>query len=181
MISNNFDDRLRESLNRFGDAALYLDSALEDGVPAFLLALADCLDARDGASLAAGENRLEQDKTRESLTLNGDPSLRAVETILSAFGLRLSVVPIPADRRYGTISGYRMNYRWNEAQGLYFGRIPALPGCEAYSETIEDLKTAMAETIEEWIAVARRYHRPIPPPQDAPIESDALLETSITR
>jgi probable addiction module antidote protein len=92
----SFSDCLEASLKDPGEAAAFLDAAMEDGDPAvMLLALRHVARAHGMAEVTRradmGEKTLFQ-----SLSEKGNPTLATVSKVLHAVGLRLSVTPVTA-------------------------------------------------------------------------------------
>ncbi|MBI1389111.1 MAG: putative addiction module antidote protein [bacterium] len=76
-------------------AALYLEECLADGdMELFKLALKNVADARlGGMSALAEKTNLGRESLYKSLSKAGNPKLETLEKILSAIGLRFSIVP----------------------------------------------------------------------------------------
>ncbi len=78
------------------EAADYLNAAIEDGDPTFLLrALRNVADSAGGMSHLARRTGLSRESLYKSLSKDGNPRLSSLEAILRALGLRLSVQPLP--------------------------------------------------------------------------------------
>ncbi len=83
--------RLLKDLANPEYAVGYLDAALEDGdQQVFLLALRDVAEAR-GLSQVAREAGLNRENLYRILSLNGNPQLSSLTTLLRSLGLRLSI------------------------------------------------------------------------------------------
>lgn len=52
-----------------------------------------------------------------------------------------------------TIKGYEYSIKWSEEDKYYIGNVPALPGCMADGETVEELCTELEKCIELWLEV----------------------------
>ena len=78
-------------------AAMYLEECLADGdIELFKLALKNVTDARLGGMTAlARETNLGRESLYKSLSKTGNPRLETLTKVLSASGLRLSIVPEP--------------------------------------------------------------------------------------
>ena len=76
-------------------AAIYLEECLMDGdIKLFKLALKNVADARLGGMTAlAEETSLGRESLYKTLSKTGNPKLETLTKILSAAGLRLSIVP----------------------------------------------------------------------------------------
>jgi len=91
MLTKSYRDSLLESLQDQGEAAAYLDAALEDeDSRVFLLALRDVAEAR-GISHVAAEADLNRESLYRMLSEEGNPRLSSLDALLRALGLRLAV------------------------------------------------------------------------------------------
>lgn len=87
---------LKEALADPGEAAAYLNAALEDGSQdVFLLALRDVASAR-GVSNLARATSLNRENMYRILSKHGNPQLSSLTALLDSLGLRLAVEPKPA-------------------------------------------------------------------------------------
>ena len=79
-------------------AAMYLEECLADGdIELFKLALKNVTDVRLGDMTAlANETNLGRESLYKSLSKSGNPRLETLTKVLSASGLRLSIVPKPS-------------------------------------------------------------------------------------
>ena len=80
------------------EAAGYLNAALEeDDLPTFLVALKDVIDAGMGMSGLSEATHLHRVSLYKMLSEQGNPTLKSLEAVLSALGLKLQI----AQRREG--------------------------------------------------------------------------------
>jgi probable addiction module antidote protein len=87
--SVSYDQGLKEALADPGEAAAYLNAALED---VFLLALRDVAGAHGLAKLAR-ETSLNRENMYRILSEEGNPQLSSLKALLDSLGLRLAVKP----------------------------------------------------------------------------------------
>lgn len=86
-----YEEILLEDLKDPAEAAAYLQAALEDEVPAvFLLALRQVAQAQ-GMTNVARKAHVGRESLYKTLSENGNPELRTINSLLHAMGLRLSV------------------------------------------------------------------------------------------
>ncbi len=91
---------LLEWLRDSGNAAAYVEAALEEGDAAGLLqALRNVAESRGGISQIAQKTGLNREALYRTLSKSGNPQLRNLTAILGATGLRLSVQPSEAKVR----------------------------------------------------------------------------------
>jgi len=91
--SVNYEQGLKESLADPGEAAAYLNAALEDGSQdVFLMALRDVADAR-GLTHLARETSLNRENMYRILSEKGNPQLSSLTALLDSLGLKLAVEP----------------------------------------------------------------------------------------
>ncbi len=89
--STRYEDILLEDLKDPAEAAAYLQAALEDEDPAvFLLALRQVAQAQGMANVAR-KAHVGRESLYKTLSENGNPELRTINSLLHAMGLRLSV------------------------------------------------------------------------------------------
>ncbi len=94
------DDFMRERLADAEFAAGYLQAALEDGEPGvLLLALRRIAEARGGMAKLAQATGLTREALYRTLSATGNPRLSSLAAILTATGLRLTVVAAERPRR----------------------------------------------------------------------------------
>lgn len=85
---------LLDWLKDSGNAAAYVEAALEEGDAAGLLqALRNVAEARGGVAQIAQQTGLNREALYRTLSRRGNPQLKSLAAILEATGLRLSVVP----------------------------------------------------------------------------------------
>lgn len=86
-----YEEVLLEDLKDPAEAAAYLQAALEDEDPAvFLLALRQVVQAQ-GVTNVARKAHVGRESLYKTLSENGNPELRTINSLLHAMGLRLSV------------------------------------------------------------------------------------------
>lgn len=74
------------------NAAAYVEAAIEEGDPAFILqALRDIAEAHGGVARIAEKTGLNREALYRTLSRRGNPQLKSLTAILDATGLRLSV------------------------------------------------------------------------------------------
>ena len=87
---------LLERLGGREDGGLgYLNACLEEGgIPSFLTALKDVVDARIGMTKLAGQSGMSRPTLYNALSSDGNPRLKNFSQIIDALGFRLSLVEI---------------------------------------------------------------------------------------
>lgn len=60
---------------------------------------------------------------------------------------------------------YSMVIAWSDEDEAYIVTVPELPGCRTHGATRAEAIVMGEEAIAGWLAVARRWGRPIPPPR----------------
>jgi len=88
--SKSYKDGLYRRLRDNAEAMNYLQAALEDSQPAFLVALKNVLDARKVAAVARASN-VSREHIYQMLSDEGNPTLNSLQKILHALGLRLTI------------------------------------------------------------------------------------------
>jgi probable addiction module antidote protein len=71
---------------------VYLEEALQDGVPNFLLALRYVVQANKGMTAIAEETDLGRESLYKTLSEAGNPNFATIEKILKSLGMRLTIV-----------------------------------------------------------------------------------------
>jgi probable addiction module antidote protein len=90
--TESYRESLLESLRNPDEAAHYLDACLDDEDPrVFLLALRDVADSRGGIRALSRDTGLNRESLYRMLSKSGNPSLKSLDEVLTAFGLRLAV------------------------------------------------------------------------------------------
>lgn len=85
---------LIEALKSPGEAAAYLNAALEDGDRGtFLLALRNVAEANGGMTVVAEKARLNRESLYRTLSRRGNPEIRTLFSLLHGVGLRLNITP----------------------------------------------------------------------------------------
>ncbi|NGX54506.1 MAG: hypothetical protein KR126chlam2_00117 [Chlamydiae bacterium] len=96
----NYKKHLLEQLKDHEEAASYLNAALQDDDPhVFLLALRDIAEAQGGMSWLAEQADLNRESLYRTLSLRGNPRFFNLLSVLSAFGLELSINTISKRKR----------------------------------------------------------------------------------
>jgi probable addiction module antidote protein len=89
--SRPFSETLREVLKDPEQAALYLETCLEEGdMELFAVALKDVADAHGGMDYLSEVTHLNRE-TLSTLAKDGDPLLGTLRRVLGAMGLRIGV------------------------------------------------------------------------------------------
>jgi len=90
-VTEKYENNLKEDLRDPVEAAEYLNAALEDGsLEVFLMALKDVADAK-GISEIARETKLNRENLYRILSIQGNPKLKSLNSVLHSVGLKLSV------------------------------------------------------------------------------------------
>ena len=96
----NYKEHLLEQLQDPGEAAAYLNAALQDDDPqSFLLAMRDIAEAQGGMTRLAKDSDLNRENLYRTLSMNGNPRFFNLIAVLDAFGLELSIHPRPKRRQ----------------------------------------------------------------------------------
>ncbi len=77
---------------------VYLEEALSDGLPNFLLALRNVVQANQGMTAVAQETALGRESLYKALSEDDNPHLATIEKVLNALGMRLSILPAIASK-----------------------------------------------------------------------------------
>ena len=94
--TRDYKEHLLESLKDPEEAAAYVNAAMEDNdLQVFLLALRDVADAQGGIGDLAKKTDLNRVSLYRTLSKTGNPRLSGLKSVLEAFGLCLSVIPLP--------------------------------------------------------------------------------------
>ena len=90
-VTEKYENNLKEDLLDPIEAAEYLNAALEDGSQeVFLMALKDVANAK-GISEIARETKLNRENLYRILSIQGNPKLKSLSSVLHSVGLKLSV------------------------------------------------------------------------------------------
>ncbi len=90
-MTEKYVDNLKEDLLDPAEAAEYLNAALEDGSQeVFLMALKDVANAK-GISEIARLTNLNRENLYRILSINGNPKLKSLNSVLHSVGLKLSI------------------------------------------------------------------------------------------
>lgn len=60
---------------------------------------------------------------------------------------------------------YSMRFEWDPEDRIYVVSVPELPGCRTHGATYEEAATKGRDAIASWVAAARHWGTPIPPPR----------------
>lgn len=60
---------------------------------------------------------------------------------------------------------YSLVIAWSDEDGLYVVTVPELPGCLTHGATHAEAVRQGEDAIATWLATARRFGDPIPPPR----------------
>ncbi len=69
----------------------YLQDALDDGIPSFLVALADVVRANKGMGKLAEETSLARESLYRSLSENGHPQFSTIHQVLHSLGMQFTI------------------------------------------------------------------------------------------
>jgi len=92
----SYRDMVKDFVEDPQDASEYLRISLEEyekdgNLDAFLKAVRTVADARGGISKLAEETKLNRQHLYRSLSENGNPTIRTLDTVLHSLGLRLTL------------------------------------------------------------------------------------------
>jgi probable addiction module antidote protein len=92
-----FDPVMKDFVRLLADpdtAAGYLSACLDDTNPSsFLTGLRDVVQSRGGFVTASRATGLNRESLYRALSSTGNPSIRTLQSVLRASGLRLAIVP----------------------------------------------------------------------------------------
>ena len=60
---------------------------------------------------------------------------------------------------------YEILIYWSDEDNVYIAEVPALPGCMAHGEMLEDVLKNAQDAMKLWIDTAREFGAPIPEPK----------------
>ena len=89
----DFNDTFVDELKDPEYVAAYLDEAIRDGIPTFLVAMQDVAKANGGMSKLAQETGLGRESLYKSLSDQGNPEIKTLLTILQTLGIRMTFLP----------------------------------------------------------------------------------------
>ncbi|KAB0670083.1 putative addiction module antidote protein [Oryzomonas sagensis] len=96
-------EELSEWLQDAGNAAEYINAAIEDGDRAvMLLALRDVVTARGDMATVAEKAHLGRENLYKMLSKRGNPEFKTIASVLHAMGLRMTVKPATEQKRVAT-------------------------------------------------------------------------------
>ncbi|MDZ7795314.1 MAG: addiction module antidote protein [Spirochaetia bacterium] len=92
-----YRDFVKELVRDSSEATEYLTAALEDyevdgNLPAFLKAIRTVVDAQGGITKLAEKTNLNRQHLYRSLSEDGNPTIKTLDAILHALGLRLTII-----------------------------------------------------------------------------------------
>ena len=64
------------------------------------------------------------------------------------------------------VSDYTIRIEWSDDENCYVADIVELPACIAYGGTPKEARDALCDVAHEWLTIARRIGKPIPPPKE---------------
>jgi probable addiction module antidote protein len=70
----------------------YLQEALTDGIPSFLVALSDVAKANQGMGQLSIDSNLSRESLYKTLSENGNPHLTTIDRVLNSLGMQLAVI-----------------------------------------------------------------------------------------
>lgn len=94
-IAETFEQDLQDS--EF--ATIYLEEALNDGLPNFLVALRNVIQANKGMTVIASGTELGRENLYKALSEKGNLQFSTVEKILHSLGMKLSIVPLTSSTK----------------------------------------------------------------------------------
>lgn len=95
-VMTKHDDWLFEQLKDAEFAAEYLNAAGEDDDPkTYLTALRQVVDARGGIASTAEKAHLSRETLYRTLSTRGNPTIRTLNAVLKATGLKFGVTACP--------------------------------------------------------------------------------------
>lgn len=69
---------------------------------------------------------------------------------------------------------YSTQILWSQEDKAFLAAVPELPGCVADGPTREAALEALGVVLGEWLAVAKKEGRPIPPPLDCAAQAQVF-------
>ena len=92
-----YRDFVQELVTDSSEATAYLTAALEDyeidgNLQAFLKAIRTVVDARGGITKLSEKTNLNRQHLYKSLSEDGNPTIKTLDAILHALGLRLTII-----------------------------------------------------------------------------------------
>ena len=69
----------------------YLELSLNEGLPTFLIALREVIQANGGISLISQKTNLGRESLYKTLSESGNPQFATIDKILHSLGLKLSI------------------------------------------------------------------------------------------
>ncbi|WP_373480026.1 addiction module antidote protein [Geminocystis sp.] len=86
-ISETFENDLQDSDFIIG----YLELSLNKGLPTFLMALREVIQANGGMSLISHKTDLGRESLYKTLSESGNPQFATIDKILHSLGLKLAI------------------------------------------------------------------------------------------
>lgn len=94
MTLRNFDEFIEEELQNPEFASTYLQESLEEGgIPLFLIALRQIVQANSGLTKVAQETGLGRESLYKTLSEQGNPHLLTIEKVLKSIGMKITIIP----------------------------------------------------------------------------------------
>lgn len=98
----SYRDLVKEFVEDPQEASEYLRISLEEyesdgNLEAFLKAIRTVAEARGGMTKLAEETKLNRQHLYKSLSANGNPTIRTLDSVLHFLGLRLTLTQIPGN------------------------------------------------------------------------------------
>jgi len=91
MKLKDISETFEEDLQDLEFAQLYLEEALNDGFPNFLMALRQVVQAQKGMSALANEIEMGRESLYRSLSEEGNPQFVTIAKVIEALGLKFSI------------------------------------------------------------------------------------------
>ena len=97
--TTGYEDWLITSLQDHKEAALFLETALEEfqkdgNLKALLLSLRHVVEAQGGIGQLAKKTHLNRESLYKMLSAKGDPKFTTITTLLNGIGVKLAVTPM---------------------------------------------------------------------------------------
>jgi probable addiction module antidote protein len=94
MKLRNFDEFINEELQNSEFASTYLQESLEEGgIPLFLIALRQVIQAKKGLTKVLQQTDLDQDNIYKTVFEQENPPLLTIEKVLKSLGMKLTIIP----------------------------------------------------------------------------------------
>ena len=95
----NYRDVVTDFVKDPGEASAYLQASLDEyekdgNLDAFLTAIRTVAEARGGITLLAQKTNLNRQHLYRSLSKNGNPTIKTLDSILHSLGLKLAITKV---------------------------------------------------------------------------------------